>query len=173
MPFLEYIPSGWRGTSRTIEHMRALAVKAARDWGFIKIAAPFANGCPRDFACQAQRILAWVKKHIEFIPDPVTAADENGVPQGMEMVQAPLRTIERRAGDCDDHSGLIAAFAMALGIPAEFATIKSDVRRPKEFSHVYPRLLIKGQWVGVDSTVPRSYVGWEPEKFTAIQTWRI
>lgn len=173
MPFQEFIPSGWRGTERTIEYMRVLAAKAAKDWGFLKIAAPFAFGCPRDFRCQAERILEWVKKHIEFIPDPVTAADENGDPQGIEMVQAPLRTIERKAGDCDCHSTLIAALGMALGIPAEFATIKCDDRRPDEFSHVYPRMLIKGQWLGVDSTVFRSRVGWEPEEYKAIKTWRV
>lgn len=173
MPLYEFIPSGWRGTDRTIQHMRELAVAAARSWGFIRIASPFANGVPRDFRKQAERILEWVKKHIEYVPDPVTAADGNGVPQGMELVQAPLRTIQRKAGDCDDHSGLIAALAMVLGIPAEFATIKADPRRPDEYSHVYPRLLINGEWMGADSTVARSSLGWEPERQWEKRTWRI
>ncbi len=100
MPLYEYIPSGWRGTERTIQHMRELAVAAAKSWGFIRIATPFAFGMPRNFRGQGERILEWVKKHIEYVPDPVTAADEDGVPQGMELVQAPLRTIQRKAGDC-------------------------------------------------------------------------
>lgn len=173
MPLFEYIPSGWRGTDRTIQHMRGLAVAAAKNWGFIRIATPFAFGMPRNFRGQGERILEWVKKHIEYVPDPVTAADENGVPQGMELVQAPVRTLQRKAGDCDDHSTLICALGMVLGIPAEFATVKADPRRPAEFSHVYPRLLIDGEWLGCDSTVARSRLGWEPERFWEKRSWRI
>jgi transglutaminase-like putative cysteine protease len=173
MPLYEFIPANWQGTERTVHHMRDLAVKAAKDWGFIRIATPFALGVPRDFAAQGQRIIDWVKKHIEYVPDPVTAADKDGVPQGMELVQAPLRTIQRGAGDCDDHSTLIASMGMVLGIPAEFATVKADPRRPKEFSHIYPRLLIDGDWRGADSTVARSFLGREPERHWGKSTWRI
>jgi len=173
VPLYEIIPSGWSGTERTIAHMRDLAVKAAKDWGFIRIATPFALGAPRDYRQQATRILEWVKKHIEYVPDPITAADKDGVPQGMELVQAPLRTIQRGAGDCDDQATLIAALGMVLGIPAEFATIKADPRRPNDFSHVYPRLLIGGEWTGVDSTVAKSVLGWEPDKHWQKTSWRI
>ena len=96
----ENIDAGWRGTERTIEVMGQLATAAARDWGFIRIATPFAAGCARDFRCQGQRVLDWTKKKISYIPDPLTTADEHGVVQGIELVQAPLRTIQRGGGDC-------------------------------------------------------------------------
>jgi hypothetical protein len=164
--------------------MRGLAVQAARDWNFIKMATPFAQQCPRDYRCQADRILTWVKKNITFVPDPVSEAgadqrflgmnpSTDQVAEGIEMVQAPMRTLERRAGDCDCIGTLIAALAMSLGIPAQYVTIKSDMRRPEEFSHVYPRLLVNGVWLAADPTVPSSVLGWEPPRQWGKTEWRI
>lgn len=170
---LEVIRPGWRGTERTLGHMAALTVSDARNFTLIRIATMIARRCPpRDQKCQGQAILDFVKEYIQFILDPISH-DENGRTSGLELVQAPLKTLWRRAGDCDDQSTLIAALGMALGIPAAFVVIKADRNNLQEFSHVYPALLINGKWLPADSTVKRSWLGWEPPVHFGKQVWRI
>ena len=169
----ENIDAGWRGTERTIQVMAQLAGAAVKNWGFVQIATPFARDIARNHREQGRRILDWVKQKITYIPDPLTNADVDGLAQGIELVQAPLRTIQRGGGDCDDQSTLIAALGLALGIPARFATLKCDPERPAEYSHVYPVLYIDGQWLGADSTVRTSYLGWEPKTYLEKRLWRI
>lgn len=169
MPLYEDIPFGFRGTARTIDYMKQLAAKDAKNWNFIRIATNITKGTPaRDDAAIATRLLDFVKGFVRFVRDPVTAGGA-----GMELVQAPFKTLYRKAGDCDDLSGLIAALAMAHGIQAAFVTIKADPRMPDEFSHVYTVLLINGKWLGADASVQKSYLGWEPGIQIGRQEWRV
>lgn len=171
MSFLESIPAGWRGTKRTIHWMREMAVQDARKWPFIQVATRIIAGCPhKDYMCHGRRILNFVKRYVTFLPDPRTSVEDGGQ---MELVQAPFQTLHRKAGDCDDMSTLVAALAMAVGIPAQYATIKADGRRPDEFSHVYPVLFIDGRWLGADASVDKSYLGWEAPRHNGKEMWRI
>jgi len=171
MSFLESIPAGRPGTSRTIGRMRELATRDARNWRFIRIATRIIAGCPhKSYLCHGKRILHFVKRYVQYVPDPATSV-ENG--SQIELVQAPFQTLRRRAGDCDDTSTLVAALAMAVGIPARFATIKADKRRTDEFSHVYAELQVNNNWMGADASVAKSYLGWQPPVHYGKETWRI
>jgi len=97
-------------------------------------------------------VLAWVKHNIEF-------RGENA-----ETLQSPVVTLQLGAGDCDDHSILIAALLRSVGYNVQFKTVAAARAAPDQFSHVYVVAQDKrtGQWKGLDSTVPHSFAGWEP-----------
>lgn len=161
---LEKIPGGWKGTAATIKRMHQLAAQGKTDWTIVKVASVIVRGCQvKDYNCAASRIFGFVKRKIEFRLDP----------HQVELIQHPLRTLERKAGDCDDHAILLAALAGAIGIPYAFKTIKADTNRPNDFSHVYTVFAFPGQdkLVAADTTVGRSTLGWEPPGNWPFQIW--
>jgi len=149
--------------------MTQLAAKAGRDWSFIKAMTKLMRGVPARAAQQEmQRLLEFVKHQVRYQKDPLTAL------QGyVELVQSPAQTLTRGAGDCDDQSVLIAAAALALGHRPRFVVLKADSSRPDEFTHVYTEVFFNGRWWGMDSVVPRSFVGWEPPARYGRGYWRI
>ena len=84
------------------------------------------------------------------------------------------------AGDCDDHAMLISALCAALGWKAGMRAYGEEAGG---FSHVYavvafPKLPTrrngKLQWdrvLGLDTTVPKAIVGWEPPEAHVLTTW--
>jgi hypothetical protein len=95
-------------------------------------------------------VLRWVKDHIEFRGEYA------------ETLQTPQVTLDLGAGDCDDHSTLIAAMLESIGFQTRFVTIATG--KDEEFSHVYPEVFMRGlsKWIPLDSTVRSSYPGWQP-----------
>jgi hypothetical protein len=166
---LEIIPPGARGTKQTLIRMTELAAKAGRDWSFIKSMSKLVHDLPaRNAKMEMDRLLNFVKHQVRYQKDPLTAL------QGyVELVQAPAQTLLRGAGDCDDQSTLIAAAALALGYRPRFVVLKADASRPDEFTHVYAEVFFGNQWWGMDSVVPRSFVGWEPPARFGRGYWRI
>lgn len=159
---VETLPEA-RFTESTIERMHDLVWRAKTDWQFQGLASDITKVCPqKDYSCEADRILEFVKRFIRYCRDP----------QHVELLQTPWRTLERRAGDCDDSSILIGAIAGAVGFPYRFITIKADKGRPEQWSHVYAKIEIpKRGWVGMDASVSHSYVGWEPTRYFERAEW--
>ncbi len=77
---------------------------------------------------QAVAIAEWVKDNIRYI---------NEFP---ETFQAPPRTVEIAAGDCDDHTTLIASLCENVGIPTEVVGMKVD----GIWKHVFPVAMFTG-----------------------------
>ena len=169
MPLLELIPPGARGTKQTLIRMTQLAAKAGRDWSFIKSMSRLVSTLPgRATKQEMERLLDFVKHQVRYQKDPLTA------PEGyVELVQSPQQTLLRKAGDCDDQSTLIAAAALALGHRPRFVVLKADSARPDEFTHVYAEVFFNNRWWGMDSVVPRSFVGWEPPARFGRGYWRV
>ena len=156
------IGHGDRAIRKTILHMQAL------------VAGPEGVGHPeiRVAALEAVRgsvknlneidyVLDWVKKNVEF-------RGENA-----ETLQSPVVTLQLGAGDCDDHSTLSAALLRSLGYNVRFKTVATSVSDPSQFSHVYVLVQDKrtAEWKALDSTVPRSFAGWEPPMVFRQQTY--
>jgi hypothetical protein len=131
--------------------IRALAVEIVR------------GAAARNDYAQAVAVFDWVKRNIEFRGEYD------------EYLQTPLVTAQLRAGDCDDHATLIGALLRALGIGAGFFTVALDPADPeRQFSHVYTAAWIRAKqaWLPLDTTVERSYPGWQPERITRIKGWK-
>ncbi len=100
----------------------------------------------------ARSLFRSVARNIRFQKDPI----------GIESVQSPTATLAIGAGDCDDHSGLVAGLAMAVGIPARFRVVgHSD----DELVHIWPELFARGKWWPADTTEPQRGFGWRPARF--------
>jgi hypothetical protein len=110
---------------------------------------------------EIQSVFSWVKKNIEFRGEYA------------ETLQTPKVTLQLKAGDCDDHAILTSALLASLGYKVRFKTVAAVASDPKQFSHVYAEVLDKftRQWIPLDTTVARSYVGWAPEKITRSKSY--
>ena len=106
---LEQIPYGEAGTDATVRKIASLVDQAVKDQRVRLVALrilEWAGAENHSTTAAAKSIFRWVKHHIRYIRDPV----------GLETVQAPEVTLRLKAGDCDDHTALVAALAMSLAI---------------------------------------------------------
>lgn len=89
----------------------------------------------------ARRMLLYVRRQICRIDE------------GYEFIQRPewmiaeIRSHRRVWGDCDDQSTLLSTLTTAIGLPTQLVA----VGRPYEpFEHVFPEVMLGGQWRMVD-----------------------
>ncbi len=161
----ESIPGGWQGTASTIQKMHRLINTGKTDLVVQRIADQvIKNSSARDRAYedQAKALFDFTKGYVRFQRDPF----------GVEMLQDPIVTLSRKAGDCDDHVTLNCALLGSVGFPYAIKTIKADETRPDEFSHVYALVHIAGKgWIPFDTSVGPSYFGWEPPGKLGFQIW--
>jgi transglutaminase-like putative cysteine protease len=151
--YSQSIPDGDAGIARTVQIMTSLShgKYGDRSWRVRLAALEAVRGTERGMD-EISAVLDWIKRNIEF-------RGENG-----ETLQSPEATLQAGAGDCDCQSTLAAGMLGWLGYQTRFKTI-SLMDEPETLSHVYVEVRDKrtGQWVPLDSTVARSWPGWEPE----------
>ncbi len=160
---LSEIPGGVAGTDETLRaiakgvlydlrrpQLRLLATRIAQSYG----------AGNKDQMSEARAIYQQVSSAVRYQKDPID----------IETVQSPEATWQIRAGDCDDHSGLVAGLAMALGIPARFRVVGHS---PDRMLHIFPELFIDGKWYPADTTEPRRGFGWRPPKFPTERVYNI
>lgn len=126
-----------------------VAGKEGVECPYVRQAALYAvRGAERGVS-EITALFEWVKDNIEF-------RGEN-----QETIQTPLITLQLGAGDCDDHSTLLAAMFQSLGYQTRFNTVSTGGDED-EFSHVYLEVQEKrsGQWIPLDTTVRQSFPGW-------------
>jgi hypothetical protein len=114
-----------------------------------------------DWMGQARAIYDWVLKHITFTPDTV----------GKEAVQTAEWTLLYRRGDCDCISVLMCALLESVGLRCRLMTIASDPRDKTVFTHVYPQVLISGNWVCVDAARRSPAFGKCPQRYFRKRAW--
>ena len=157
------IGHGDRAIRKTILHMQVLVLGPEGVGNpAVRVAAiEAARGATKNVN-EIDYVLAWVKRTVEFRGEEA------------ETLQSPVVTLQLRAGDCDDHSILIAAMLRSLGYKVQFKTVAASAAAPGQFSHVYVIVQDKqtGQWKGLDSTVAESYAGWEPPMVYRAKNWR-
>lgn len=144
------LPSGRAGTLETLAKMRAL-VREARTLPVIRnlAIAITAHVRNKDRAGEVRAIHEWVKKNIRYVKDVV----------GVETLTAPAYTLSLKAGDCDDHSMLVASLLESIGHPARFAAVGTS---PERFNHVFTETRLGSRWVSVETTEPVA-IGWHPK----------
>lgn len=161
---VEQVPSGFKGTKRTIERMWEMAKTDSLRMDIISLARNIIHANrvnPRDNRKIADTLFLWVKQKVSFVRDPSLA----------EFVQAPHIIIQNRSGDCDDISTLLMSLNLAVGNRGRFVTIGKS--RDK-YSHVY--LQVQDQqkeWVSYDPVVPKSVPGWEAPSIGIKTIWEV
>lgn len=145
------IGDGDAGVTATIKKMQSIT------FGSEGVGNPHVRAAALDAVRGVQRgmdeitsIFEWVKRNIEFRGEY------------SETLQTPLVTLQLGAGDCDDHTTLLAAMYESLGFETRFNTVSTG-GVDDEFSHVFPEVKDKSsdRWLAVDSTVGGSYPGWK------------
>ncbi|MGH7567700.1 MAG: transglutaminase-like domain-containing protein [Gemmatimonadales bacterium] len=93
-------------------------------------------GRERDAARVAERLTHWVYGHL-------TRGRSAGAPSAVQA-------LERRRGDCNEHTALFVALARAAGLPARTAAGLVFLEG-RFYYHAWPEVHL-GQWVAVDPT---------------------
>lgn len=150
-------------TSETIKRMYRLVQQAVTDPAFQKLIYGLVNGAMpgkwKDYRGELSTVLNWFKRNVDYRRDPF----------GVELLQDVWATLDRGRGDCDDATVWICAAAQILGCPTRIVTVST--RPDKEPVHVYPEAMVGGRWLGLDATVPGSFVGWKPPHVTDTKVW--
>jgi hypothetical protein len=107
-----------------------------------------AVGPEKDPWKKALRIERWVHKNMTVVND-----------EGLATADHVAKTLE---GDCTEHAMLAAAMCRAQDIPSRTAVglVYADTRRgPAMGFHMWTEVWVKGQWMPIDATLGRGYVG--------------
>lgn len=160
-----WLAIGDGGAKETLQYMAQLVHQAAADAEFVWWARGVINNClPRDDACCAMTIRAFVDHSVWFLRDPL----------GVENITPPLEHMRRLMqapgshvrGDCDDAATLSAALGLAAGMPAQFtvlAFVPDDAppgvhydQRNAPYEHVFASLWSTNEngWREMDTTRP-------------------
>jgi transglutaminase-like putative cysteine protease len=155
---LSDIPGGKSGTIATLKHMRDFvrsAVRSPRQTVRNKSLDLFrANRVPpRKWDIELSTLHAFVRDSIRYVKDPV----------GLELVQAPERTLDIAQGDCDDKSTLLAALLMSTGHPARFTAVGFNDR---PYSHVLVEARSGIRWIPMETIIDKP-MGWFPSGVTS------
>ena len=148
---LALIDSGPQGVLQTLRRMRDIVRK-------YKIALPvritamkIVRSLPQKaWSAEARALFRFVRDEIRFVRDV----------RGVETLQTPDKTLELRAGDCDDKSMLLAAMLESIGHPTRFVAVGFQ---PNHFEHVYVETKIGNDWIALDPTEPVD-MGWSPKR---------
>jgi transglutaminase-like putative cysteine protease len=125
----------------------------------VKQHAAAAVGTESDPWKKGLRIEKWVRRNMTFTNDEAMATSDH-----------VARTLE---GDCSEHAMLAAAMCRAEGIPARTALglIYADTSKGPAFAfHMWAEVWVQGQWVPIDGTLGRGFVGATHIKITD-QSW--
>lgn len=160
---LRGIPEGMPGAIATLKAMRTLARESLREPAQKIREAAMSITSGSGWVSDVREIQQWIQDHIRYILDPI---DDTG---GVELVQTPQKTLDYKAGDCDDQATLAAALLSALGHPARFIAIGF---RGEDLSHVLTQTKIgntgddRRDWVSLETIQPQT-LGWFPPGVTS------
>ena len=152
---LGHIPTGWRGTQKTVEHVQALIRAGAKDFYVRQKAIDILlekHVKPKDYLAEIKALLEWVQQHIRYTKDTYQ----------VEVLHSARRMLELRAGDCDDMTILLGAMLEAIGHPVRLVLSGQDPLRQDLFTHIYLEVFHKGRWIPLDATMPYP-MGWAPK----------
>jgi hypothetical protein len=91
---------------------------------------------------------------------PYESDNERFPERPMELVPRPKYLLDRSLFpriDCKKKSILIAAWAESHGVPYRFVAVSQKPNR--SIHHVFPQLLVSGEWVTMDATFPEYEMG--------------
>jgi hypothetical protein len=151
------------GTAATIARMRDFVTEYKRNFEIRKLAAKIIANCPaKDYYCYAKALYEFCRDRIKYVYDP----------HMVELVESPTKILESGVADCDSVCTLLASLNESIGLKTRFRTVKADVKRPDDFSHVYCVVRVPTSrfststvsgWIPEDATLPDKQFGWEPK----------
>jgi transglutaminase-like putative cysteine protease len=159
------VPSGEAGVRETLKVM----VKVARTYKAHPLIRETARaavaGCSDEPSCKAAALQSYVKERVEYLSDI----------WDVETLQTPIVTLGYRepsfgaymdggtaSGDCDDHSTLLAALLLSIGVPGCFCAVGLN---GEPISHVLVQARLRErervEYLPLETIVPAP-PGWFP-----------
>jgi len=89
----------------------------------------------------------------------------------VEILQRPLYTLNGQGygGDCDDKAICMASWAHLNGLPFRFKAVGKTLNG--KLHHVYPEILMNGQWLVCDATYPHNTLGYPMYDYKKVVTY--
>jgi hypothetical protein len=103
------IPSGYRGTLKTIEHIRDLIKQGAKDFHVRQTAIDILLQRavrPKDYLGEIKALFEWVQRNVRYTKDTFR----------IEVLHSAKRMLKLRAGDCDDMGGALVPSRLSIDI---------------------------------------------------------
>ena len=173
-----------RDQGASLKKIGDLIAKGSVDPSVVRAARAIVRDCDaRDDRCEVEAVFEAVKNGTDAVPGLARGLRYVSDPRVMDyFASAPAILREAAAGaaagDCDEHTILVAALLGALGYKVG-ARAWGPNPKQNEFAHVYPIVALpkRGPWPkgyaghGLDTTVPKSHVGWQPPKGRVLTVW--
>lgn len=180
---IERLPDSASGQRQALRTIAELIARGSAHPTVRSVAHALTRDCAnRDDLCELEAIFEAVRDGsdkvkalrygMRYVADPRWADFFTGPAEQLRRCEAGAC-----AGDCDDHTILVAALAASLGF--KVGARAWGPAGSEEFTHVYAVAAVpkKGPWPksysghGLDTTVPYSSVGWEPKKGHVLTFW--
>lgn len=173
-----------RSQRSALQKILKLIEKGSYDPDVRRVALQIVGDCAgKDDLCELQAIFDAVKHGTDAIPFLKNGFKYVADPRAADFYMGAKRALyecTRGAcgGDCDDHTILVGSLCAALGFKVGARAWGPNASRDV-FTHVYCVVALpkKGPWPrgyaghGMDTTVEKSSVGWEPPKRRAVTAW--
>lgn len=105
---------------------------------------------PRDKKAQALELARWVQANIYYVHE---------LP---ERFQLPTETLRLRAGDCDDHTTLLASMLESVGIPTALVCMEVN----GAWAHIFPAACLpSGKMLHLDTTAKSGDLSQNPVQY--------
>lgn len=99
---------------------------------------------------EVRAIYDWVVRNIRFVKDPVN----------QETVSTARWTLTNGFGDCDDINAVLLPVLLGIvGYRTRLVTVAGHPGAPRQFTHVYAEVLLRGRWIPVDAARPHARFG--------------
>lgn len=152
--YLQKIPSGYRGTIKTVEHIVDLIKHGAKEFHVRQTAIDILLRRavkPKDYLGEIKALFEWVQQNVRYTKDTFR----------VEVLHSAKRMLALRAGDCDDMAILLGAMLESIGHPVQVVLSGPDPLKPDLFTHIYLEVFHRGRWIPLDATMPYP-MGWAP-----------
>ncbi|MFK7990894.1 MAG: transglutaminase domain-containing protein [Sandaracinaceae bacterium] len=104
----------------------------------------------RDRWAELVAVFSYVRAHVRYTGDAY----------GLDTYQTGRRTLELRAGDCDDYTILISGMALSIGHAVRFKSVEFHAQDAPGYSHIYAQGLVGREWRSLDAS-SSEIAGWE------------
>jgi len=163
----EPLLAGDDGTAQTIARIRALVEQGKKDPRVNHATGKLlriAGVKPHDRMGEIRAIFFGVLHNIRFTQDP----------EGTETLRPAATTLEWGFGDCDDINAiLLPSMLKTIGFNVRLVTIAAHPGDPKQFSHVYCEVYLRGRWIPLDAARPDTKFGVAPPKSFRHRVWSL
>ena len=116
-----------------------------------------------DYRREFRAIFDWVRRHVRFTRDPT----------GVEGLRSADTTLRLGIADCDCFSVLMCSLLGAIGHRTRLVTISNQPSDPEQFSHIFPEVLLDGQWIPMDAGRKNPAFGKGPRSFFRKRIWDV